>query len=60
LGVEVTESHRIPDWQYREAEEGEQGGVLINLSPTGRVDVREGLVKRKIAVLCSKRHHKHI
>src|SRR5262249_19593972 len=27
---------------------GEQGGVLINLSPTGRVDIREGLVKRDI------------
>jgi ParB family chromosome partitioning protein len=46
--VEVTEDYRMPDWQYREAEEGEQGGVLINLSPTGRVDIREGLVKRKI------------
>jgi ParB family transcriptional regulator, chromosome partitioning protein len=44
--VELTASHRIPDWQYREAEEGEQGGVLINLSPAGRVDIREGLVKR--------------
>src|SRR4029077_3574671 len=43
--VEVTEDHRIPDWQYREAEEGEQGGVLINLSPTGRVDIRENLVR---------------
>ena len=44
----MTEDYRIPDWQYREAEEGEQGGVLINLSPTGRVDIREGLVKREI------------
>jgi ParB family transcriptional regulator, chromosome partitioning protein len=46
--VEVTEAYRIPDWHYDEAEEGEQGGVLINLSPTGRVDVHEGLVKREI------------
>jgi ParB family chromosome partitioning protein len=46
--VEVTEAYRIPDWQYDEAEEGEQGGVLINLSPTGQVDIREGLVKREI------------
>jgi ParB family chromosome partitioning protein len=46
--VEVTESYRIPDWQYRDAEEGEQGGVLINLSPSGRVDIREGLVRREI------------
>ena len=44
----MTEGYRIPDWQYREAEEGEQGGVLINLSPTGRVDIREGLVRRDI------------
>jgi ParB family chromosome partitioning protein len=46
--VEVTEDYRIPDWQFREAEEGEQGGVLINLSPTGRVDIRQNLVKREI------------
>jgi len=46
--VEVTENYRIPDWQYRDAEESEQGGVLINLSPTGRVDISEGLVKRDI------------
>jgi len=46
--VEVTEDYRIPDWQYREAEEDEEAGVLISLSPTGRVDIREGLVKREI------------
>jgi ParB family chromosome partitioning protein len=46
--VELTEDYRIPDWQYREAEEGEQGGVLINLSPMGRVDIREGLMRREI------------
>ena len=46
--VELTEDYRIPDWQYREAEEGEQGGVLFNLSPAGRVDIREGLVRREI------------
>jgi ParB family transcriptional regulator, chromosome partitioning protein len=46
--VELTESYRTPDWHYRPAEEGEQGGVLINLSPAGRVDIREGLVKRDI------------
>jgi ParB family chromosome partitioning protein len=46
--VEVTEGYRSPDWQYREAKEGEQGGVLINLSPAGQVDIREGLAKRDI------------
>src|SRR6516164_629636 len=38
--VELTEAYRIPDWQYREAEEDEEAGVLISLSPTGRVDIR--------------------
>jgi len=46
--VEVIESHRIPDWQYEEAEEGEPSGVLINLSPTGRVEIREGLARPEI------------
>src|SRR6516225_9937314 len=46
--VELTEDYRLSDWQYREAEEGEQGGVLFNLSPAGRVDIREGLVRREI------------
>lgn len=46
--VEVTESHHIPDWQYRKASKRQKGGVLINLSPTGRVEIREGLAKRSI------------
>lgn len=46
--VEVTEAHRIPAWQYEEAEEGEQGGVLVNLSPSGRVEIREGLIRPQI------------
>jgi len=46
--VEVTNAHRIPDWQYDGAEEGEQGGVLINLSPSGRVEIREGLAKPEL------------
>jgi hypothetical protein len=41
--IDVTQSHRIPDWQREQAKEGEQGGVLINLSPSGRVQIREGL-----------------
>ena len=46
--VEVTEDYRIPGWQYRDAGAGETGGVLINLSPSGEVEVREGLVKREL------------
>jgi ParB family chromosome partitioning protein len=46
--VDLTESHSIPDWQYRKAGKREKKGVLINLSPTGRVEIREGLAKRKV------------
>jgi ParB family chromosome partitioning protein len=43
--VEVTNVHRIPTWQYHEAEDGEPAGVVINLSPSGRVEIREGLTR---------------
>jgi ParB family chromosome partitioning protein len=48
--VELTEHYTIPYWQYPEARSGEEAGVLINLSPRGRVDVQEGLVKYDVAV----------
>jgi len=43
--VEITNSHRIPAWQYDEAADGEPAGVIINLSPNGTVEVREGLAR---------------
>jgi ParB family chromosome partitioning protein len=46
--VEVTNAYNIPNWQYRPAKKKEKGGVLINLSPTGKVEVREGLVPHNI------------
>jgi ParB family transcriptional regulator, chromosome partitioning protein len=46
--VEVTQHHSITDWQYRKARKNQKGGVLINLSPSGRVEIREGLAKTKI------------
>ena len=46
--VKVTEEYRIPDWQYRDAKKKEKGGVLINLSPSGHVEIREGLVPHRI------------
>ena len=46
--VKVTEEYRIPDWQYRAARKKEKGGVLINLSPSGHVEIREGLVPHRI------------
>ena len=46
--VKVTEEYRIPEWQYRKAKKKEKGGVLINLSPSGAVEIREGLVPHQI------------
>jgi len=46
--VTVTEEYRLSDWQYRKARKNQKGGVLINLSPSGAVEVREGLVRPKI------------
>lgn len=46
--VEVTEEYNVPDWRYRKAKKKEPKGVLINLSPSGEVEVVEGLAKTKI------------
>jgi ParB family chromosome partitioning protein len=46
--VKVTEEYRLPEWQYRKAKKKEKGGVLINLSPSGHVEVREGLIPHRI------------
>ncbi|GMU68263.1 MAG: hypothetical protein AMXMBFR37_05960 [Steroidobacteraceae bacterium] len=46
--VEVTGHHRIQDWQYNKARKNQKGGVLINLSPSGVVEIREGLAKSAI------------
>lgn len=46
--VDVLNVYTVPWWQYREAEEGEDQGVVINLSPTGRVEVREKLARHEV------------
>ena len=46
--VKVTEDYRLSDWQYRKTKKKGKGGVLINLSPSGAVEIREGLVKHEI------------
>jgi ParB family chromosome partitioning protein len=46
--VEVTQGWHIPEWQYRKARKNQKGGVLINLAPSGRVEIREGLAKVRI------------
>lgn len=46
--VKVTEEYRLPEWQYRKAKKKQKSGVVINLSPSGHVEVREGLVPHRI------------
>jgi ParB family chromosome partitioning protein len=46
--VEVLREYRPSWWQYHEAREGEEGGVVINLSPTGAVEIRKNVVKTAI------------
>lgn len=49
--VEVLTENYVAWWQYREAdtEEDEQGGVVIHVKPSGRVEVREGLVRSDVS-----------
>ena len=46
--VDVFNSHSVPWWQYREAKKGKRGGVVINLHPTGAVEVRKGLARHRV------------
>jgi ParB family chromosome partitioning protein len=46
--VETLNLYTVPWWQYRQAVEGEPQGVVINLHPSGLVEVREGLFKLEV------------
>ena len=46
--VEVLHEPRPQWWQYREAGKREKGGVVLNLSPMGQVEVRTNVVKTEI------------
>lgn len=46
--VDVFSVHSAPWWQYREARKGTRGGVVINLHPSGRVEVRKGLARHQV------------
>jgi ParB family chromosome partitioning protein len=48
LFVELTQDYSLRDWQYEKAAEGQPSGVLINLSPSGHVEIREGLIRPEI------------
>lgn len=46
--VEVLSCWHTPWWQYRKAAEDEPGGTVINLSPSGAVEVRTGLARHPV------------
>lgn len=41
--VEVLNLYTVPWWQFREAEADEPSGLVINLHPSGAVEIRDGL-----------------
>lgn len=46
--VDVFNSYSVPWWQYGEARKGRRGGVVINLHPSGRVEVKNGLARHAV------------
>ncbi|PWC38381.1 hypothetical protein TSO221_27080 [Azospirillum sp. TSO22-1] len=46
--VDVFDTQGVSWWHYRAAQDGESGGVVINLTPAGRVEVRDGLVRHEV------------
>jgi ParB family chromosome partitioning protein len=46
--VDILNVYTVPWWQYREPEKKDEKGVVINLSPTGRVEVREKLARHEV------------
>lgn len=46
--VDVLNLYSVPWWQYRQADAGEPSGVVINLHPSGSVEIQEGLARHRI------------
>ena len=46
--VDVLHLHAVPWWQFRDAREEEPSGVVINLRPSGAVELREGLARHEV------------
>jgi len=46
--VELTAHYQLQHWHYREPEDGDEVGVVINLSPSGRVEVLENVARRPL------------
>jgi ParB family chromosome partitioning protein len=46
--VDVYNVYGVPWWQYREAKKLEHGGVVINLKPSGRVEIKKDLMRHEV------------
>jgi len=46
--VAILNAYSVPWWQYGEARKGRRGGVVINLHPSGRVEVKKGLTRHQV------------
>ncbi len=46
--VEVFNSYSVPWWQYGDAKKGKRGGVVINLHPSGVVEIKKNLVRHEV------------
>lgn len=45
--VEVVEGSHLNHWHYRPTEDGEAGGCVMLFTPSGRVEVRDGLLRNE-------------
>lgn len=46
--VDVKTDHSVSWWEYRQAKKKEPSGVVVHFAPTGRVEVRHGLVRQDV------------
>jgi ParB family chromosome partitioning protein len=46
--VDVFHSFSAPWWQYHDAEKGEAAGVVINLKPNGRVEIKKRQARHEV------------
>ena len=46
--VDVLNAYSVPWWQYGDARKGRRGGVVINLHPSGSVEVKKGLTRHQV------------
>jgi len=46
--VDVFNLYSVPWWQYGQVRKGRRGGVVINLHPSGRVEIKKDLLRHEV------------